>query len=294
MTVVPVQTDLTMTSRASWRSVSGRLRVKLVSAEPGMVDKVATVLRALGGMESSTGLNTAEVARRCELPRPTAHRVLTSMHRQGLVDRDNSSGRWFLGPEVYLLGRAAAPRYDITSIGRGAVHRLAAATGESAFLSARRGDETVCLIREDGSFPLRSFVLFEGARFPLGVVSAGLVTLAMLPTPEVTDYLDRVDLSERWGSAHSRANLLARIEETRRTGYAVNPGLVVEGSWGMAAAVFDAEGLPAWALTLTGVETRFRSDRRAELGRLLLDAAHGLTSTLHSSRGAVAGPRFTP
>ena len=58
--------------------------------------------------------------------------------------------------------------------------RLAVRTEESAFLSVRRGDETVCLIREDGAFPIRSFVLSEGVRFPLGVASAGLAILAAL------------------------------------------------------------------------------------------------------------------
>ena len=71
-----------------------------------------------------------------------------------------------------------------------------------------------------------------------------------------------------------------RIAATRRTGFALNPGLVVEGSWGMAAAVFDVEQVPRWALTLTGIESRFRPARQAELGKLLLDEAHLLTTAL--------------
>jgi DNA-binding IclR family transcriptional regulator len=50
----------------------------------------------------------------------------------------------------------------------------------------------------------------------------------------------------------------------------------------MAAAVFNRKGDPAWALTLTGVESRFRSGRRAELGDLLLKEAHALTQTLQT------------
>jgi len=73
-----------------------------------------------------------------------------------------------------------------------------------------------------------------------------------------------------------------RIAQTTRDGYAVNPGLLVEGSWGMGAAVFDRTGAPAWALSLTGIETRFREDRRRELGRLLLDAAHAVTQRLRA------------
>ena len=74
--------------------------------------------------------------------------------------------------------------------------------------------------------------------------------------------------------------LLARIGQTRERGYAVNPELIVEGSWGMGAAVFDGSDQPAWALSLTGIEARFSADRRPELGRLLLEHAHRLTQAL--------------
>ncbi|HWD01175.1 MAG TPA: IclR family transcriptional regulator [Amycolatopsis sp.] len=241
--------------------------------------RIAAVLRALSAVRK-TGASTSEVARATGLARPTTHRLLTALAREGYADRDHRTGQWYLGPELYLLGEVAAQRYDVTQQARAAVHRLAAATGESAFFSARRGDETVCLLREDGDFPIRSFVLYEGARFPLGVVSAGMVMLAMLPDREVEDYLKRADLVADWGSEYAPPKARQRIRATRGAGYSVNPGLVVEGSWGMAAAVFNAAGEPAWALTLTGVESRFRPARQAELGALLLREAHALTKVL--------------
>jgi DNA-binding IclR family transcriptional regulator len=246
---------------------------------PHLIGRAAAVLRALS-TNADAGVSTSGVARATGLARPTAHRLLVALLDEGFADRDRRSGRWHLGPELYLLGEAAAARYDVTQRARESVHRLATATGESAFFSARRGDETVCLLREDGDFPIRSFVLYEGARFPLGVVSAGLVVLALLPDREIDAYLGGTDLTARWGPRHSADAVRDRIAQTRELGYAVNPGLVVEGSWGMAAAVFGAGGEPAWALTLTGVESRFREDRRAQLGELLLKEAHALTTAL--------------
>ncbi|MGU3431932.1 IclR family transcriptional regulator [Actinomycetes bacterium M1A6_2h] len=249
-----------------------------------VVGRVSAVLRAVGSAEPS-GSSTTELARATGLARPTAHRLLSALADEGLVDRDRGSGRWFLGPEIYLLGTMAAARYDVTDQARDVVRNLAAETGESAFLSARRADESVCLLREDGSFPLRSHVLHEGIRFPLGVASAGLVMLAHLPDREVDAYLGSVDLVTSWGPSHSEGAVRERVMTTREDGFAVNPGLLVEGSWGMGAAVFDRAGRPAWALSLTGVETRFRADRRPELGRLLLDQAHVLTRKLGSRQG---------
>lgn len=208
------------------------------------------------------------------------HRLLSSLAAEGLIDRDPASGRWALGPELFLLGAAAAPRFDVRDQARDVVSDLAARTGESAFLTARRGDETVCLLREDGSFPLRSHVLYEGIRFPLGVASAGLAILAHMAPSEREAYLERAGLAEGWGDKHGPDPLADRIAAAQELGYAVNPGLVVEGSWGIGAAVFDRDGAPAWALSLTGVETRFQPARIPQLGRALLDAAHELTQRL--------------
>lgn len=226
------------------------------------------------------GATTSEVSERAGLTRPTTHRLLASLAAEGFLDRDAILARWHLGPELYLMGSIAAERYDITDAVRESVQSLARETGESAFFSARRGAETVCLLREEGSFPIRSFVLYEGVRFPLGVASAGLAILAFLSPREIDRYLELHDLSERWGADHSSGALGARIRETRERGYAVNPGLIVEGSFGMAATVFDAAGKPAWALSLTGIESRFTPTRIPVLGKLLLEAAHRVSHRL--------------
>ncbi|GAA0998751.1 IclR family transcriptional regulator [Subtercola frigoramans] len=250
-----------------------------------VVSRVGSVLRALS-TSPTHGLTTAEIAGATGLSRPTVHRLLAALLAEGFVDREASDARWHVGPELYLLGTLAADRYDVTELARESVRALAELTGESAFFSARRGDETICLMREDGSFPIRSFVLYEGVRFPLGVASAGLAVLAYLPEDEMMRYTADDRLVERFGPRHSGASIRNRIAVTRNTGYALNPGLILEGSWGMGATVFDAAGRPAYALSLTGVESRFRPERHQELGALLLQHAHLVTQRLKSATRA--------
>ena len=249
-----------------------------MDAPVDVTGRVGALLRAVSTFEPH-GATTSAVARTAGLARPTAHRLLTSLLAEGLVDR-SAGGGWLLGPELYLLGTAASRRYDVTAVAQPFVRRLAVATGESAFFSARRGDETVCLLREDGSFPVRSHVLHEGIRFPLGIASAGMAVLAFLPESEIDAYLARADLTT-YGADHATDRIRARAKETREAGYALNPGLIVQGSWGMGAAVFDSAEQPHWALSLTGIEQRFNAARRRELGPLLLRAAHELTVALH-------------
>lgn len=253
----------------------------MVAQSPGanVVARVGAMLRAVAAAEPA-GASTTELGKEAGLARPTAHRLLVSLAEEHLVARDPKSGRWSLGPELYLLGVGAAYRYDVTDQARAVITRLARETGESAFFSARRGDETVCVLSEEGSFPLRSHVLHVGIRFPLGVASAGLTILSHLPDRDVDGYFSRVQPESGWGPAHSESAIRARIAAARHTGYAVNPALIVEGSWGIGAAVFDRGGRPAWALSLTGVETRFKPERHHELGTLLLEQAHVLSGRL--------------
>jgi DNA-binding IclR family transcriptional regulator len=87
-------------------------------------------------------------------------------------------------------------------------------------------------------------------------------------------------LEHDWGPAHARAEIEQRITRTQIDGYCTNPGLLVEGSWGIGAAVFDSLGRPSWALSLTGVQARFDDERQRKLGETLLRAAHALTQRL--------------
>lgn len=244
------------------------------------IARAARLLRLVTAA-GDAGAGVQQLASQADLTRSTAHRLLSALRAEGLVDQDENTSRWMPGPELFLMGAVAASRYDITGLARDIVRSLAVHTEESAFLSVRRADETVCLVREEGSFPIRSFVLSEGVRFPLGVASAGLAILAFLPVPDVDAYLDRhPELSDRWGRTHAAASLRRRVADTRDRGYAINPGLIVAGSWGLGAAVFNRAGQPEWALSLTGVEFRFGPDRLPALGRTLLAHAHQLTSRI--------------
>ena len=247
-----------------------------------VVGRVALLLRLVGRKPEGTSL--AGLVRESGLTRPTVHRLLTSLAAEGLLEHDSAAGKWVLGPEIFLLGSVAAARFPMEDIARPSLRRLAAETGESAFFSIRRGNETVCVLREEGSFPVRSFVLHEGVRFPLGVASAGTAIMAFLPADEQETLLnDWPAHAGDFAVGHPVDVVRDNLERTRLTGYSVNPGLILEGSWGMGAAVFDQQGRPAWALSLTGIEPRFRPDRQEFLGKLLLEEAHRMTAKLQGS-----------
>jgi DNA-binding IclR family transcriptional regulator len=246
------------------------------------VSRVAALLRIVA--RKPEGVPLVGVVRQSGLTRPTDHRLLTSLASEGLLDQDARTGNWVLGPEILLMSSVATARFPFEEVARPSLRRLAEETGESAFFSIRRGLETVCVLREEGSFPIRSFVLHEGVRFPLGVASAGTAIMAFLPEAEQEELLGRWNThAGTFAEGHPAAVVRENLKRTRQVGYSVNPGLVLEGSWGMGAAVFDAKGRPTCALSLTGIEPRFREDRQEFLGRLLMEEAHRITTALRTA-----------
>ena len=186
---------------------------------------------------------------------------------------------------VTTIQPAAASRFNVERLARDSVARIADQTGESAFLSIARGVDCVCLIREEGTFRIRTHVLQAGDRLPLGVGSAGLAILSAMGDERVGEMIEAN--RERLAAKHPNYSpelLWQLVAETRELGYAVNRGLILTGSWGLAAAVRDTNGWPVCAVSITGIESRLKAPREAELGRLLIRESQRLGELFRANR----------
>jgi DNA-binding IclR family transcriptional regulator len=235
--------------------------------------------------ERGGGRSVCELVAKSGFTRPTTYRLLSALQSSGLIEQDAATKRWYLGPESYVLGTLAARRFNIERLARDFLMRLANETGESAFLSIRRGSQCVCLLREEGTYPIRTHVLQPGDRFPLGVGSAGLAILAASGDAEITTLLEanRDELARRYPSFSTKL-IKQFVVETREAGYAINRGLLLTGSWGLAAVVRDNSGEPIGALSITAIEARLKGRRQIEIGRLLIVEAERLAGQLLPSQ----------
>jgi DNA-binding IclR family transcriptional regulator len=239
--------------------------------------------------ERGGGRSVSELVAKSQFTRPTTYRLLSALQSGGLIEQDTETKRWYLGPESYVLGTLAARRFNIERLARDFVIRLANETGESAFLSIRRGSQCACLLREEGTYPIRTHVLQPGDRFPLGVGSAGLAILSATDDAEVSAVLEanQYQLAHRYPSFSPRL-IKQFVAETRESGYAINRGFLLTGSWGLAAAVRDGAGEPIAALSITAIEARLKGRRQIEIGRLLIEEAERLAGQVSQSQKMAA------
>ncbi len=237
------------------------------------VSRALRVLRAVARTRTA-GINLAQLVRDTELNKPTAHRLVLALIAEGMVEQDPVSLRYFVGRECYVLGGIANERFGLGRETADAVARLARTSGDSAFFSIRSDVFAVCVLREDGDFPLKTHVLQPGTRHPLGVGAGSLAMLAAMDNEEVERCLqENAALLKKSYPSFSPSLLWREVALTRERGFSVNEGLVVSGSWGVAAAVHSPTGEVVGALTIAAVESRLPKERQQELGKQLLDEA---------------------
>lgn len=237
------------------------------------------------------GASLNELAGATGLSRPTAHRLLLSLRKLGFVDYEADSRRFFPGLKAYRMGLASAARFDIVELADRSMSRLADETGDTVFLSLRHGDSALCAARKIGAFPIRTLTLNVGDFRPLGVGAGSLALLAALPDEEVRHAIAR---NRTRLAAYPRigpGSLERMVGRTRRDGYALNDGLILEEMSAVAVPVRDASGRTTAAISVAAIRSRMAPPRRGLIVKLLGRERTAIEAMLGASPHAKKGSR---
>src|SRR5450759_5228874 len=113
------------------------------------VDRAASLLIALGEADGEVGVT--ELARRLGLHKSTASRLLATLLKWGLVQRDEESSKYLLGLAVVRLGGHAEKTLDLRSIAMPELEALARSVKETTTLGVLDGNSVVTIAWADAS-----------------------------------------------------------------------------------------------------------------------------------------------
>lgn len=237
---------------------------------------------SLSGLMAESGLN-----------KPTTRRLMLALIRAGLVEQDDLTRDYHLGEEAFVMGALATGRHGLLEITGESLRRLADQSGDTAFFSVMRRGYSVCLQREEGTFPIRTHVLQAGSQHPLGVGAGSAALLAELPDEEIEQVLgeNAAALAADF-PAYTSEVIWNQIRQTRAQGHALNPGLVLANSWAVGLVVRYPDGRLAGALSLAAIDSRMGPDRQEQIVALLRAEERNIAQKLErmfAPRGTSAG-----
>ena len=240
------------------------------------VDRAVAILDLLAQDGWRAG---AEVARELGVHRSTALRLLGTLERHALVERDPRTAKYRLGRRLPQLASVVTGEFDLRYLARPVCEALATATGETVTLDVLDGDEIVPIEQSTASTAFVS-VNWLGRRTPVHCTASGKVILAFAPDALRQRLLARPLESRTPRTIVDRAELEAQLSAARESGFARTFEELEVGLDAIAAPVRSVDGEVVAAVDVSGPAHRLQAGGRPELVRLTRDAAADLSRRL--------------
>jgi IclR family transcriptional regulator, acetate operon repressor len=240
------------------------------------VDRASTLLVAV--LESAEAVPFSQLAATADLPKSTVSRLLTSLERHGLVQRDADAA---VRPGPVLTRFVGSGRTDsLVQVAQPHLDRVGDVTGETVNLAipGPTGVEQIAQVSARYMLGAQNWV---GHEVPFHCSALGKVFLAFGATPLPTGRLER--RTER--TLVSREDLQADLALVRRRGFAVADSELESGLVAVAAPVTQADGTVVAAVSVTGPSVRLTGDRIPGVGRLLVAEARAISQALGARSG---------
>jgi IclR family transcriptional regulator, acetate operon repressor len=254
------------------------------SAEPTInaVLRAVDVLFCVAEWEDPS-IGVTEVSDKLAVSKAVVYRLLSSLRAKGLVEMDESTHRYSLGPRVLALGEAYRARVDMRSTCRAEMEALVRRTDETATLSIRYGCKRTYI---DQITPNRDvkMVVQIGQEFPLHAGASSKAFLAFLSPEQQQECTgDLTKLTEL--TVTSRDALWHELALIRERGYAVSLGERDPSAGSVAAPIFAAGSpYPVAVMSVCGPVERFSAELESIPG-LLCDATRRVSDRLGHGSG---------
>ena len=227
-----------------------------------------------------------ELAARLGLNKTTLHRLLHTLERFDLIERDSQSERYRLGMKLHQLGsRAAASRTLRTEAHRFLVE-MSRRSRETVSLATPAPGGAICLDRLDSPHTVITVCTPVGSIFPAHCTAAGKAILAYLSESEVEEVVRRTGLRQYTPfTIMQLTHLKENLRLIRQRGYAVDHQELERGLSGVAAPVLCAHERAIAAIGIAGPTQRFRGKELADKVALVTEIAARLAMGLGRIEG---------
>jgi len=218
------------------------------------IEKAVDVLFHLHAESAPQGVTA--VGRALGMPKSSAHRLLASLQRRGLVERDDR-GRYRPGIGLVALGLGALEREPVVAAAHPVLEAEARALGETVFLVGARAGALRVLDKVEGTGVLRA-APSVGSSVPVECTAVGKLFLAFAPAAV--------------SAIEPRAALARAVARARARGHAENRDEWIPGLSVVAAPIL-ASGRMHGALAVALPSVRMRELAATRLAERMRDAA---------------------
>jgi IclR family KDG regulon transcriptional repressor len=236
---------------------------------PTVVKPVHNAIRILEVLGQEHGMGVTRISRMLELPKSSVHDILTTLHNDGLVEKDGERSYYSLGLRLFELGNMARANLELRRIATPYMRSLNEDLDETVHLTILDGWEVLYIDCFESVKQLRTYSVI-GVRAPLHCTAVGKAILAHFSEKQVSQMIKTMGLARFTDNTITDRSTLDRdLTEIRRRGYAVDNAEHEDGVRCVGAPIRNHEAQVIASISVSGPSQRMTVERDSMVGELL-------------------------
>ncbi len=233
-------------------------------------------IETLKFLASRKSVGVTELADELKVNKSTAFRILDTFLEAGMVEKNNETLKYKLGPAILALSEQYYKNFNIIALAKPIMEKLAADIRESVHLCVCSNSRAVIIeqIMSDSRLVVNAKI---GNSEPLHCSSVGKCLLAFASADTRANMIEGIDFevfTEK--TISSKETLISELENVRRKGYAVDDGELSPDIKCVAVPVKDERGACVYSLGASGAKSRMTQEKIDRIVPLLLKAAEDI------------------
>ncbi len=194
--------------------------------------KAVVILQSFSCDEPELGIS--DIVPKVGMPRTTVHRILSTLVRAGLLNRKISTGKYRIGPALYMMGSLYLGTTDILSAAEPVTELLNELTGESIKLAVFNRGNIVVIKKEESRYAFR-YHHAVGTILPAYASAMGKALLSELGEMELDCLYPNEELKTLTDkTVATRTELKQDLKQIRSTGVSFDIDGNTEGLSGLS------------------------------------------------------------
>jgi len=242
------------------------------------VEKAISILNCFNSEKKILGVS--EISKLTGLTISTTSRLLSTLEKNGCVERYSGYKKFKLGYRVYLWGKAVEDQVHLVTIARPIMENLRDECGEEVSLFVIEGNRRVCVERVESIHEIAKYGPV-GTSNPLHAGAAGKVLLSFLPRSKQDKMLSKINFEKVTSKTITNIDTLKKdLKLIKKRGYAISRGEAVPNAFSITAPIWNDKRLVIASISVAGPNFRLPKDKINDYINRVLIAAKKISNRL--------------
>ena len=224
------------------------------------IRSIVRAIKILEAFTTKTKMGITEISKMLKIPKSTSHSIVSTLEKEGILEKDLESNKYYLGIKLFELGDKARENFELRNVAISYLKELNEMFDETVHLTIPEDGEVLYIECFESTKRLRTYSVI-GVRAPMYCTAVGKAILAFLPDNEIDKIINESELKKfTKNTITDKEKLKLELQKIRKNGYAIDNMEHEEGVRCVGAPIKNKSGYPLASISISGPSQRITDE----------------------------------